>query len=77
MNKLLGLLVIEHLDLDQFFSVDIGSDRLRIMGYYNETLFDNLQSIGYEVFDKIYEDDDTMIELIKNGIEIILVRNGY
>ena len=75
MNKNLGNLIAENIDLDLFFSMTVNEIELSLIGYFNEKTEEHLISKGFESFEYLYPDDDSSREYKKGSIRIVLFEN--
>lgn len=74
MNKLLGILVCENLDLTEFYNISIETDRMRLMGNFTDELETYIFDKGFVPFQRLYDVRDESLEYKKGKIEIVLIK---
>ena len=73
MNKNLGLLIAQGLDLDLFWNSRIGFDEVILYGDNTAKIKKYLLSKGFEKFDYLYANDKTKSEFKKDNIRVALL----
>lgn len=73
MNKNLGLLIAQGLELDLFWNISIKSDEVTLYGDNTAKIKKHLLSKGFEQFDYLYENDKTKSEFKKDNIRVALL----
>lgn len=73
MNKNLGLLIAQGLDLDLFWNIRIGSDEVLLCGDNTAKIKKYLLLKGFEKFDYLYPNDKTKAEFKKDNIRVALL----
>jgi hypothetical protein len=72
MNKKLGTLVAQGLDLNLFWYITITDYQLQLRGDYSRKLVNYILSKGFEKYDYIYEDNDKEFEYTNGECRILL-----
>jgi hypothetical protein len=75
MNKNLGNLIAENINLDLFFSMTTNEIEVSLIGYFTPKTEKHLISKGFELFNYLYPDDDSSREYKKGSIRIVLFEN--
>lgn len=78
MNKNLGLLVAENLDLDLFYNASISHHTTTsLQGNYSEKLEKYILEKGFVMYDHLYTEEPDNLEYIKEeaNIRILLIKN--
>lgn len=73
MNKNLGLLIAQGLELDLFWNIRISSDEVTLYGDNTVKIKKHLLSKGFEQFDYLYPNDKTKAEFKKYNIRVALL----
>jgi hypothetical protein len=74
MNKNLGFLISLGLDLDLFYSINIGEYDIRLIGDYSRKLNTYLLSKEFDIEDYLYADKPKNFEYKKNNCRILLIK---
>ena len=72
MNKTLGMLVSENLNLELFFNVSFDQNDIKLLAGNSDEVSNYLLSKGFEQVDYCYVDDVTATEYIKGNIRAVL-----
>ena len=62
MNNQMGNLIAENLNLDLFFAINIDKNGIRLLADNSEKVMNQLAEKSFEPKDRIYEDDEEMLE---------------
>jgi hypothetical protein len=75
MNHQITKLLSENLNLDLFYSIDIGNNKIRLLGDYSEDLEEYLLEKLFQQKDYLYEDDFDKVEFenIDGSVRIVLI----
>jgi hypothetical protein len=73
MNKNLGLLIAQGLDLDLFWHIALKENELTLYGDNTPKTKKYLLSKGFEKYDYLYSDDPKRAEFIKDKIRVVLM----
>ena len=65
MNNQMGNLIAENLNLDLFFAINIDKNGIRLLADNSEKVMNQLAEKSFEPKDRIYEDDEEMLEFEK------------
>jgi hypothetical protein len=68
-----GKLVSLNLDLNKFFSVNIGEYDISIIGFFEESQIIELKSKGFVQKDVLYKEDIAKLEYVLEDIRVTLV----
>ena len=74
MNKNLGILIGENIDLDLFYAVSLDSSKIRAQGKFTKQLENYLFKKGFEKFDWLYAENEDMLEYKKGIVQVLLVK---
>jgi hypothetical protein len=77
MTNQLNYLISENLDLNLFFSLNLGEETIRLLAYYSEDLEKYLVEKSFVQKDYLYQNDIDKVELeSENGkVRIVLMKD--
>jgi hypothetical protein len=71
-SEQLGTIIGLGIDLNKFFSVNVTSSGVTLIGNYTDELAAYLIINGFKIYEHLYSDNPDWIELIKNGCRVAL-----
>lgn len=75
LNKQLGNLIAENLNLNFFFSVTIDNYQIFLLGKYTLITEEYLLNQGFTIYDYAHKDNPLFIEFIKGNVKATLAVN--
>jgi hypothetical protein len=71
-SEQLGNLIGLGIDLNHFFSVNVGNSGVTLIGNHTHEVEAYLITNGFKVYEHLYSDNPDWVELIKNGCRVAL-----
>jgi hypothetical protein len=71
-SEQLGTIIGLGIDLNHFFSVNVSSSTVTLIGNHSDEVQAYLITNGFKVYEYLYSDNPDWIELIKNGCRVAL-----
>jgi len=72
LNRQIGNLISENINLNFFFNLDIDKTRIKLLGYYSEELERYLLKKNFDYHNYLYRDDKDKIEYKLENIHVVL-----
>ena len=71
-SEQLGTIIGLGIDLNHFFSVNVSSSTVTLIGNHSDEVQAYLITNGFKVYEYLYSDNPDWVELIKNGCRVAL-----
>jgi|Laugresbdmm110sd_1035091.scaffolds.fasta_scaffold19414_4 hypothetical protein len=71
-SEQLGTIIGLGIDLNHFFSVNVSSSTVTLIGNHSDEVQAYLITNGFKVYEYLYSDNPDWIELIKDGCRVAL-----
>jgi hypothetical protein len=71
-SEQLGTIIGLGIDLNDFFSINVTTSGVTLLGNHSDELEEYLIGKGFKIYEYLYSDNPDWVELIKNGCRVAL-----
>jgi hypothetical protein len=71
-SEKLGSVIALGIDLNDFFSINVTTSGVSLIGHHSDLLEEYLLANGFKVYEYLYSDNPDWLELIKDGCRVAL-----